>query len=102
MARLRICFSTGYFPFLVGHEKDSGRNAGFRPVRETFIQKAWKQSENLVLEIVPGEKFLHTKIKNKGVYVDYAYDYLMLQKISQKMRAVSRGSIMDGDLTALN
>ena len=55
-----------------------------------------------MLEIVPGEEFLHTKINNKDVYVDYAYYYLILQKISQKMPAVSGGSIMDGDLTALN
>ena len=93
---------TEYFPFLVGHGKDSERNEGFRSVREAFIQRAWKQSENLVLQVVPDEEFLHTKIKNKDVYVDYVYDYVVLKKVSQKMHAVSGGSIMDGDLTALN
>ena len=63
--------STGYFPFLVGHGKDSERNEGFRPFREAFIQKAWKQSECLVLRVVPDEEFLHTKINNKDVYVYY-------------------------------
>ena len=87
-------------PFLVGHGKDSERNEGFqefRPVRGAFIQRAWKQSESLVLRVVPDEEFLHTKINNKDVYVDY-----VLQKISQKMHAVSESSIMDGDLTPLN
>ena len=69
---------------------------------EAFIQRAWKQSESLVLRVVPDEEFLHTKANNKDVYVDYVYDYVVLQKISQKMHAVSGGSIMDGDLTALN
>ena len=65
-------FVKEYFPFLVGHGKDLERNEGFRPVREAFnIQRAWKQSESLVLRVVPDEEFLHTKINNKDVYVDY-------------------------------
>ena len=59
------------FPFLVGHGKDLERNEGFRPVREAFIQRAWKQLKSLVLQAVPDEDFLHTKkINNKDVYVD--------------------------------
>ena len=38
---------------------------------EAFIQRTWKQSESLVLRVVPVEVFLHTKINNKEVYVDY-------------------------------
>ena len=63
--------STGYFSFLVGHGKDSEWNEGFRPVTEAFIQRAWKQSESLVLRVVPDKELLHTKINNKGIYVDY-------------------------------
>ena len=55
-----------------------------------------------MLQVVPDEEFLHTKINNKYVYADYVYDYVVLQKISQKMYAVSGGSIMDGDLTGLH
>ena len=94
--------STGSFPFLVVHGKDSERKEVFRPVREAFIQRARKQSESLVLRVVPDEMFLHTKINNKDVYVDYVYDYVVLQKISQKMHAASGGSIMDRNLTLLN
>ena len=72
LVRLRIrSHSTGYFPFLVGHGKDSERNEGFRPLREAFIRRAWKQSRILVLRVVPDEEFLHTKIINKDVHVDY-------------------------------
>ena len=49
----------------------SERNEGFRPFREAFIQRTWKQSESLVLRVVLYEEFLHTKINNKDVYVDY-------------------------------
>ena len=38
---------------------------------EAFIQRAWKQSESLMLRVVPDEEFLHNKINNRGVYVDY-------------------------------
>ena len=55
-----------------------------------------------MLQVVLDKEFLHTKINNKDFYVDYVYDYAVLQKISQKMHAVSGGSVMDGDLTALN
>ena len=48
--------STGYFPFLVGHGKDSERNEGFRPVRQRGAIR-----ENLVSRGVP----------NKDVSVDY-------------------------------
>ena len=74
LARLHVLsqvLSTGYFPFLVGYEKDSERNKGFTSFREAFIQRAWKQSEHLVLRVVPDEEFLHTKINNKNVYVYY-------------------------------
>ena len=94
--------STGYFPFLVGHRKDLERNEGFKPVREAFIQRAWKQSDSLELQVVPDEEFLDAKINNKDIYVDYVYDYVVLQKISREMHAVSGGSVMDGGLTALN
>ena len=57
--------NTGYFPFLVGHGKGLERNEGFIPFKEAFIQRACKQSENLVLRVVPNEEFLHTKINNK-------------------------------------
>ena len=43
----------------------------FRSVREAFIQRSWKQSKSLVLGVVPDREFLHTKINDKGVYVDY-------------------------------
>ena len=59
--------STLYFPFLVGHGEDLERKEGFRPFRETFNQRAWKQSESLVLQVVPDEEFLHTKINKKYV-----------------------------------
>ena len=36
-----------------------------------MIQKTWKQSQSLVLRVVPDEEFLHTKINNKDVYVNY-------------------------------
>ena len=39
--------------------------------REAFIQRAWKDSERLVLQAVPDEEFLHKKIKNKDSNVDY-------------------------------
>ena len=61
---MRLC--AGYFPFLVGHGKDSERNEGFRPVR---------QSERLSFRSNQGDfwlkEFLHTKINNKDVYVDH-------------------------------
>ena len=38
---------------------------------EAFIQRAWKQSESLVLRVVPDEELLNTRIKNKDVYVNY-------------------------------
>ena len=44
---------------------------GFRSSREAFIQRAWKQLESLVLQVVPDKEFLHAKINNKGVYMDY-------------------------------
>ena len=47
------------------------RNEEFRPFREAFIQRTWKQSENLVLWVVSDEKFLHNKTNNKDVYVAY-------------------------------
>ena len=35
------------------------------------MQRTWKQSESLVLRVVPDEEFLQTKKNNKGIYVDY-------------------------------
>ena len=49
----------------------SERKKGFRSFIEAFIQRTSKQSESLVLRVVPVEVFLHTKINNKDVYVDY-------------------------------
>ena len=46
-------------------------NERIRPFRKGFIQKTWKQSESLVLRVVPDEEFLHTKIDNNDVYVAY-------------------------------
>ena len=57
--------------FFLATERIQTRNKGFRPVREAFIRIAWKQSESLVLRVVSNEEFMHTKIKNKDVYVDY-------------------------------
>ena len=72
--RLRYVLSSGCFPFLVGHGKDSDCEKGMkdsRLFREAFIQRKWKQSESLVLRVVPDEEFLHTEINNKDIYVDY-------------------------------
>ena len=50
-------------------------------LREAFIQRAWNQSESLVLRVVPDEEFLHTKkINNKEVYVDYGAAEDILEK----------------------
>ena len=57
--------------------KDSERNEGFRPYKEAFTERAWKESEFLVLRLVPDEELLHTKII-----------IIVLQKISQKIHAV--------------
>ena len=60
--------------------------------RDAFIQRGWKDSEKLVLRPVHDEEFLHKKINNKDVHVNYG----------------STGSIPEdavrlyGDLTALN
>ena len=35
------------------------------------MQRTWKQSESLVLRVVPDKEFLQTKKNNKGIYVDY-------------------------------
>ena len=53
-----------------------------------------------MLRVVPNEEFLHAKINKKDVYVDYG----ATEDIPEdwKMHAVSGGSIMDGDFTALN
>ena len=82
LVRLRYVLSTGYFPFLVGHGKDSDCEKGMkdsRLFREAFIQRKWKQSESLVLRVVPDEEFLHTEINNKDVYVDYGATEDMLE-----------------------
>ena len=38
---------------------------------EAFIQREWKDTDRLVLRVVPDEEFLHKKINNRDVYVDY-------------------------------
>ena len=49
-------------------QKDLERIEGFR---EAFIQRGWKDWERLVLRAVPDEDFLHKKINNRDIYVDY-------------------------------
>ena len=66
------------FLLATGRIQMSERKEGFRPVREAFTQRAWKQSESLVLRVVPDEEFMHTEINNKDIYVDYVYDYVVL------------------------
>ena len=104
LARLRIRSQHRVFPFSCWPREVFRKKRRIQiSEREAFIQRAWKQSESLVLRVVPDEEFLHTMINNKDVYVDYVYDYVVLQqKMSQKMHAVSESSIMDEDLTALN
>ena len=68
LVRLRYILTTGYFPFL---GRLSERNDRFTPFRETFIERTWKQSVSLVLRVLADEDFLHTKINNKDVYMDY-------------------------------
>ena len=41
-----------------------------RPFREAFIQRAWNQSQSLVLRVVLNKEFLNTNINNKDIYVD--------------------------------
>ena len=65
-----------------------------------FIQRVWKQSESLVLQVVPNEEFLHTKINNKGVYVDYGDTTVDISEDACNFR--SQYSVMDGNLTVLN
>ena len=72
---------------------------GFGPFREAFIQRAWKQSESLVLRVFADEELLHNKRNNKSVYVDYGATE-DIPEIACSLRQ-SAGS-MDGYLTALN
>ena len=52
-----------------------------------------------MLRVVPDEEFLHTKINNKDVYVDYG----ATEEIPEDACSFKRQNrIMDGDLTALN
>ena len=52
-----------------------------------------------MLRVVPDKKFLHTKINNEGVYVDYG----ATEDIPEDACSFRRQcSIMDGDLTAFN
>ena len=90
LARLRIRFQHRVFPFSCWPREVFRKKRRIQiSEREAFIQRARKQSENLVLRVVPDE--------------DYVYDYVVLQqKMSQKMHAVSGSNIMDEDLTALN
>ena len=59
------------FFFLATERIQTVRNERRISFKEAFIQRTWKQSKSLVLQVVPDEEFLHTKIKNKDVYVDY-------------------------------
>ena len=52
-----------------------------------------------MLRGVPDEDFLHIKINNKGVYVDYDATEDIPENACNLRREYS---IMDGDLTALN
>ena len=79
--------SISLFLLATGRIQEGTKNSD-QSERLSSRQQAWKQSESLVLQAVPDEGFLHTKINNKDVYVDYVYDYVVLQKISQKMHAV--------------
>ena len=47
----------------------------------TRIQRAWRDSERLVLRAVPSKELLHEKINNKDVYVDYGSTKNIPQKI---------------------
>ena len=60
--------------------------------REASIQRGWKDSERLVLQIVPDKEFLLKKINNSDVYVDYG----LTEDIPED--ALS----LHGDLRALN
>ena len=52
-----------------------------------------------MLRVVPDKEFLHTKINNKGDYVDYgATEDIPEDACSFRTQYI----IMDGDVTALN
>ena len=68
--------------------------------RDALIQRASEQSENFVLQVVPDKEFLHTKINNKDVYVEYGATEDIPEDACSFIRR--QYSIMDGDLTALN
>ena len=63
--------------------------------REAFIQRAWKQSERLVLRVVLYDEFLQAKINNKDLYVDYG----AAEDIPEDACSFRQ---LDGDLIALN
>ena len=63
--------------------------------REAFIQKGWKDSKILVLRAVPDEEFLHKKINNRDVNVDYGSAEDIPEEWCIQLR-------LYGDLTALN
>ena len=94
--RLGNTFSAqGYFPFLVGHWKYSERFSEDGRIHRglySFTQTGWKKSERLVLQTVP-DKFLHKKIINRDVYVDYG----STEDIPEKYAFLR----LYGDLTAL-
>ena len=60
--------------------------------REAFIQRGWKDSERLVPRAICEEEFLHKKINNGDVYLDYC----STEDIPEDALR------MYGDLTALN
>ena len=39
-------------------------------LRVSFIQRAWNDSERVVLQAISEEEFLHKKINNTDIYVD--------------------------------
>ena len=72
--RLRYVLNAGYFPFLVGHGKDSDCQKGTKDSDHSenlSFREHGSNQRRLALRVVPDEEFLHTKINSKDVYVDY-------------------------------
>ena len=71
LVRLRIHSQYRVFPFSCWPREGFRKERRIQTIQRVFIQRAWKQSESLVLRLVPDEEFLHSKINNKDVYLDY-------------------------------
>ena len=69
--RLHIRSQHRVFPISCGPREGFWKERRIQTIQRGFIQRAWKQSECLVLRVVPDEESLHTKINNKDVYVYY-------------------------------